>query len=364
MKQFGATLYYFGREIHDKTHLPVGLILSAVGGQRIEPFIPREGFENTSELMDTAFNIAVLQKRKGQYTEAAMDKFDQIAAWVEAARQARAEKKQAPQFPALYAWGDPQPPHRATMLFNPNICPLIPFGIRGVVWYQGEGNEFEQESYAIKMRALVNGWRQCWKRPELPFYFAQIASAGPAGAADDRPEGWAGIGYQKVRMGQLQSLRAIPHSGMAVSLDIGGGDLHPKNKQDLARRLSLWALKNEYGIKEIVPSGPLFRAMRIEGEKARISFDYAETGLMAGEKTGLLPVREVPDGGLKGFAIAGEDQKWHWAKAVIEGGEVVVSSPDVLRPTAVRYAFTMNPEGCNLYNKAGLPASPFRTDEW
>jgi sialate O-acetylesterase len=104
--------------------------------------------------------------------------------------------------------------------------------------------------------------------------------------------------------------------------------------------------------------------MRIEGEKARISFDYAETGLMAGEKTGLLPVREVPDGGLKGFAIAGEDQKWHWAKAVIEGGEVVVSSPDVLRPTAVRYAFTMSPRWMNLYSKAGLPASPFRTDDW
>ena len=306
----------------------------------------------------------MLDKRKGQYAEAAMDKFDEIAAWVGTARQARAEQKPVPQFPPLYAWGDPQPPHRATMLFNANIGPLLPLGLRGVVWYHGEGNEFEQQSYALKMRALVNGWRLGWDRPDLPFYFVQIASAGPASPADDRPEGWAGIGYQKVRLGQLESLRVIPHSGMAVSLDIGGGDLHPKNKQDVGKRLALWALKNDYGLKDIVPSGPLFKTLRVQGRQARITFDYAECGLMVGEKTGLSPVREIPGGSLKGFAIAGADQAWHWATAVIDSREVVVSNPDVTAPVAVRYAFTMSPRSLNLYNKAGLPASPFRTDNW
>ena len=358
---FSATLYFFGREISDKTHLPLGLIVSAVGGQRIEPFIAREGFDATPELVDTAFNIRMLSQRKHQYSEDAMDKIDKIEAWVKEARQAKVDNKPVPLFPPLYGWGDAQPPHRATMLFNANIRPLIPFAIRGVIWYQGEGNWFEQESYAIKLRALVNGWRECWGNPELPFYYVQLPAFYPP---DDRPEGVGGEGWQKIRMGQLLALPALGHAGMTVTTDLGDGDLHPKNKQDFGQRLALWALRNEYGQQEIVPSGPLFRSMKIDGSFIRLCFDYAEGGLMVGRKKPLEPVREVKDGTLQRFALAGEDHQWHWAQAIIDGTEVVVTCPQVPHPVAVRYGFTMNPGTCNLYNRNGLPASPFRTDNW
>lgn len=358
---FGATLYYFGREVHDKTHRPVGLILSAVGGMNIEPFIPREGFEATSELVDIFQSLRNREWRRHAFTRDALYHIDEIDRWVQEARRARDEKREAPRFPSLAGEGEIAPQRRAAMLFNANISPLTPFAIRGVVWYQGEGNEHEEESYAFKMRALVNGWRHCWGRPELPFYFVQLANFTEP---DEKPEGVNSHGYARLRMGQLMSLAGLSHVGMAVTVDITDGDLHPKNKQEIGQRLALWALKNEYGMNEIVPCGPLMKNMRIDGIKARIAFDYAESGLMVGEKADLEPAKESPAGELRRFAIAGADRHWYWAEARIDGCEVVVSSPEVAEPVAVRYAFTMNPRGCNLYNKAGLPASPFRTDKW
>ena len=161
----------------------------------------------------------------------------------------------------------------------------------------------------------------------------------------------------------------FPKSGLAVAIDIGNAkDIHPKNKYDVGHRLALWARRDVYGEKNLVPSGPLYKGMKVEGSKARISFEYVGFGLMAAEKgpdtPGVAPVPS-PDGVLKGFAIAGGDRQWHWAKATIEGDEVVVSSDKVKDPVAVRYAYRANPMGdCNLYNKDGLPASPFRTDNW
>ena len=152
---------------------------------------------------------------------------------------------------------------------------------------------------------------------------------------------------------------------MAVIIDIGEAkDIHPKNKQDVGLRLALWALANEYGKKDLVYSGPLYKACKVEGDKIRIEFDCVGGGLMVGKKDGLAPTAEVPNGTLRMFAVAGADKTWHWANAQIDGATVVVSSPDAPQPVAVRYAFSMNPEGCNLYNREGLPASPFRTDEW
>jgi sialate O-acetylesterase len=151
---------------------------------------------------------------------------------------------------------------------------------------------------------------------------------------------------------------------MAVTIDVGEpNESHPRNKQDVGKRLALWALAKVYGF-HITFSGPVYRNQTIEGGKIRISFDYAENGLMAGEKDGLAPVREVKDGRIGWFAIAGEDRKWHWANAVTDGPAIVVSSDEVPNPVAVRYAFTNNPEGIKLYNREGLPASPFRTDNW
>jgi sialate O-acetylesterase len=151
---------------------------------------------------------------------------------------------------------------------------------------------------------------------------------------------------------------------MAVIIDIGEArDIHPRNKQDVGSRLAQWALHHTYG-KDIVPSGPLYKSHKAEGGSIRIAFDCVGKGLMVGRKEGLAPTQEVPNGKLQRFAVAGADKQWHWADAVIDGETIVVSCKDVPKPVAVRYAFSMNPEGANLYNREGLPASPFRTDAW
>ena len=208
---------------------------------------------------------------------------------------------------------------------------------------------------------MIGGWRTLWGQGDFPFYFVQLSSFQ---ADNKNPAG--GDGWARTREAQLKSLQ-IPNTGMAVSIDIGHPtDIHPKNKQDVGSRLAQWALAEEYG-QDIVPSGPLYKSMAVEGSAIRITFDHAGTGLMAGKKEILKPyelVAEIQSGELKRFAIAGADRVWHWADAKIDGDSVVVSSPKVAAPVAVRYAFSMNPDGANLYNREGLPASPFRTDSW
>jgi sialate O-acetylesterase len=165
-------------------------------------------------------------------------------------------------------------------------------------------------------------------------------------------------------MGQLKSLQ-IPKTGMAVSIDVGDAiDIHPRNKFDVGERLALWALAKDYGRTQLVYSGPLYREMKIENNIIRLSFDSVGNGLMVGKKDGRAPASEDKQSKLKRFAIAGADKKWYWAEAVFDKDSVLVASPDVPNPVAVRYAYSINPEGCNLYNREGLPASPFRTDNW
>ena len=235
-----------------------------------------------------------------------------------------------------------------------------------MLWYQDESNfQDPGDLYYHKMRALVNGWRKKWGQGDFPFYYVQLASMY---GVNDNPEvDW---GYGLIRPVQLKAL-AIPNTGMAVAIDIGEAEnIHPRDKLDVGLRLARWALNRDCGQKDLVPSGPLFKEMKIEGDKARISFDYVGSGLMVGFKDGstlegaLAPTVEDKKSKLKRFAIAGADKKWHWADAAIDGKTVVVSSPDVKKPVAVRYAMSSNPKGANLYNREGLPASPFRTDNW
>jgi sialate O-acetylesterase len=238
------------------------------------------------------------------------------------------------------------------------ISPLAPFAMRGAIWYQGEANGNEGESYYHKTQALVNGWRKLFN-PELAFYWTQLTSFA---GANDNPAG--GDGWANIREAQRKSL-TIPQTGMAVTIDIGdAGDIHPRNKQDVGDRLAQWALHQTYGKSDIVPCGPLFKEMKVEGNTIRLSFDHVGKGLMVGTKSGLEPAKEAEGGKLARFAIAGEDKAWHWADATIDGNTVVVKSDKVEKPVAVRYAFSMNPAGANLYNKDGIPASPFRTDSW
>lgn len=313
---FTAAGYYFARKLAAELDVPVGLINGSVGGSRIEPWIPAASLKRNPELISTAAKIP---------SPAEKITFD-----------------------------------TPTSLYNGMIHPLKSFAIRGVIWYQGESNAGEGKTYLAKMQALINGWRKEFGQGNFPFYFVQLASYGKSdyrNAAGDDPGGWV-----PTREAQLHSL-ALPNTGMVVTIDIGESkNIHPVNKEDVGTRLALWPLAKVYGKTKLIYSGPLYRSHTIEGSKICLSFDHAESGLMVGKKIGTKPTSEFAGGKLKWFSIAGKDGVWHRADAKIEGKNVVVSSPHVLQPVAVSYAYAMFPIDANLYNKAGLPASPFRID--
>jgi sialate O-acetylesterase len=221
------------------------------------------------------------------------------------------------------------------------IAPLVPYGIRGALWYQGESNNGEGMLYAEKMKALINGWRKLWNDETMPFNFVQIA-----------PYRYNSTGLPFLWEAQLAASK-IPGVGMALTMDISDiKDIHPKNKQEVGRRLALIALTRTYGVEGLVHGGPVYKSMRTEGGKARISFDGVAGGLKS---------RDGKE--LNHFTVAGADKKFVPAKAVIEGNEVVVSADGVSEITAVRFGWHELAEP-NLANKEGLPAYPFRTDSW
>lgn len=353
-----AVGFYFGRRIHKETGVPIGLLLSSVGGTEIECWLPPEAFRDYPACVPAG---KALEEAVIRYRQALLAALPELENWLKPARQALAAGKPVPPMP-------PVPLHpnedrgnwvRAQSLYNGMIHPLTPFPIKGAIWYQGENNGTEEDSYFEKKRALMETWRKRWGY-EFPFYFVQLTNflqptEDPSGGAP---------GWQSCRMAQLNCLK-LPKTGMAVSIDVGDAvDIHPKNKFDVGERLALWALAKDYNKTNLVCSGPLLREAKIEGNKLRVYFDSVGSGLMVGRKIGRAHAVEDSSARLKHFAIAGSDQKWFWAEAAIEGDTVVVSSPSVPNPVAVRYAFAMNPSGCNLYNKEGLPASPFRTDNW
>jgi sialate O-acetylesterase len=234
--------------------------------------------------------------------------------------------------------------HVATLLYNAMIAPLIPYGIRGAIWYQGEENTSRHLQYRKLFPAMIDAWRRAWGQGDFPFYFVQLANYMQRLDAPSESD-WAGL-----REAQRRTL-ARPNTGMAVTIDIGdAGNIHPPNKQDVGKRLALWAEAKLYGRRNLAYSGPLYKRMKVQGDTIAVSFDHAQGGLLA-----------AGGGKLEGFAIAGADGKFVWANARIDGERVVVSSPQVRKPRAVRYGWADNP-AVNLTNRAGLPASPFQTD--
>jgi sialate O-acetylesterase len=233
-----------------------------------------------------------------------------------------------------------------SLLFNAMINPLTKLQIAGAIWYQGENNAGQAYNYKTLFPTLINDWRKQW-HSEFPFYWVQLANYQ---AKDAIPveSNWA-------ELRQAQSLTlSLPNTGQAVITDIGeANDIHPKNKQDVGRRLALIALNKTYGKTNLAYSGPTFHSMEVNGSKAVISFDNIGTGLTTTSKYGYV----------EGFTIAGKDKKFFWAKAYIERDKVVVYSDNVGEPVAVRFAWANNPD-VNLYNKEGLPAAPFQTDDW
>jgi sialate O-acetylesterase len=231
-----------------------------------------------------------------------------------------------------------------TTLFNGMINPLIPFSFQGVIWYQGEANEFRSEQYSRLFPLLIHDWRTYWNN-DFPFYFVQLANYKKREDKPTKAE-WA-----ELRDAQGKGLN-LSNTGMAVSIDIGNAEnIHPKNKQDVGYRLALIAANKTYKLS-VVCEGPSFKSFVIKGSKIEINFESVGSGMI---------VRNDPI--LRGFAIAGTDKKFHWAKAEIFGDKVIVYAPEVEFPIAVRYAWANNPD-CNLYNLEGLPAAPFRTDNW
>ena len=344
---FSATGYFFGRELLEKLDVPVGLINSSVGGTGIEAWTSLDAQEARPEL--TRLFDEWNDRAKTYDPETARARFEQqLATWTEAARKAKAEGRESPRRPV-----EPVDPrldrNHPANLFNGKIAPLIPFALRGTIWYQGEHNARTVETatlYRQQLPLLIEDWRDRWDQGDFPFAWAQLPNFKRGTVEPQSVSEWA-----TMRESMTQCL-SVPKTGMAVTIDIGeANDIHPKNKQDVGKRLAAWALAKVY--QQSTPaSGPVYYSHEIEDSRVVLEFKHLEGGLV---------VRG--DGILKGFAIAGEDKKWHWASAAINGETVVVSHPSITKPVAVRYAWGDNP-ACNLLNAAGLPAAPFRTDDW
>ena len=337
---FSAVGYFFGRELHKELDVPIGLIHTSWGGTPAESWTRRGALEAVPDCLPI---LERFDEAMAKYPEAKKKYDEDVIKWKKAAEKAKAEGEKPPGRPR--APFGPGNPHSPAGLYNAMIAPLIPYSIAGAIWYQGESNAGRAYQYRKLFPAMITNWRQDWGQGNFAFLFVQLANFM---AVEPEPvdSAWA-----ELREAQLMTL-ALPNTGMAVIIDIGeASDIHPKNKQDVGKRLALWALARTYG-KTPVYSGPIYKSMKTEGNKTILEFEHVGGGL-------------VGRGGepLKGFAVAGADRKFAWADAKIEGDTVVVSSDKVSEPAAVRYGWANNPV-CNLYNKEGLPASPFRTDDW
>ena len=339
---FSATAYFFGRELQEKLKIPVGLINSSVGGTAIEAWTSMDAMKPLPELAPM-LDMWEKQIAAGQTPEALAKYAEAMAKWKEAAEKAKAEKQPVPKAPGT-SGRQPLDNNRPANLFNGKIAPLVGYGIRGAVWYQGESNATNGALYALQLPLLIKDWRTRWGS-EFPFAWVQLPDFQAHATAPDGPSGWA-----IVRESMTKSL-AVPNTGMTINLGIGeAGNIHPKNKQEIGHRLALWARAKVYGEK-IPYSGPLYSGHEIKGSEVIVRFNHTDGGL------------KQKEGELNSFVIAGADQKWHWAKSRVEGNTVIVSSPEVPAPAAVRYAWASNPDVI-LFNGEGLPAGPFRTDDW
>jgi len=341
---FSAVGYFFGRELQRELDVPIGLIDASWGGTLIAPWTAPCGFEASPKVAHYADQI---RQKDADYRANLPAQLQEIEAWIDATRKALDRKRRLPRAP----WWPRHPLEdhsKPSSLYNGMIHPLIPFGMAGAIWYQGESNVHERDRmlYLEKMKALVSGWRTQWGQGDFPFYYVQIAPFqyhwyNQTLKPHEEPLIWEA---------QCASL-AIPNTGMVVTTDIGNlRDIHPKNKAEVGRRLALWALAKTYGREGLVHSGPLYRAKKIEKDKIRLYFDHTGSGLAVRGQ-----------GPLNWFEIADSSGPFVKAQAVIEGDTVVVWHENVDSPTDVRFGWHQEAEP-NLMNAEGLPASPFRTD--
>ena len=335
---FSASAYYFGRELHTQLKVPVGLIQSAWGGTIIEPWTTPEGFRMVPKLKDLS---EWTDKANGEYRGAITNYLDIISAWDKSARKALAENGPLPPPPPVIdcAVKNQEQP---TALYNAMIAPWVPYAIRGAVWYQGESNNIKHDGmlYYEKMKALIGGWRKAFGEDNLCFYFVQIAPYRYGNCKPtDLAELWAA---------QLEAAK-LPGAGMAHTQDIGDvKDIHPKNKQDVGRRLARLALSRTYAQKFVDDCGPQFKSMYVDGSAIRVKFDYAVSGLASRDGKPLTC-----------FEIAGADNKFVPAEVALSSSdEVAVRSAQVSSPVQVRFGWSDTAEP-NLMNREKLPAATF-----
>lgn len=337
---FSGAAYYFGRELQQRLNVPIGLIDATWGGTVIQTWTPPDGYAIVPALK-TEYERVLLGDPTTDVHVARMSRFlDAVGKWIRETRAALSQRKLAPQMPAIPAeLLPPSDVQHPTALYNGMIHPLVPFGLRGAIWYQGESNRSEGRLYTERMKALIGGWRKVFRNPSMPFYYVQIAPFNYGGNPSVTPEFWEA---------QTAALE-IPNTGMAITNDIGNlRDIHPTNKQDVGKRLALLALAGTYG-QPVVCQDPTFRSMQIEGDHIRVTFDNVGGGLMSRDGKPL-DWFEIIDADEGGFVKA---------DARIDGASVVLSAAGVTKPVAVRFAWHMLAEP-NLCNKEGLPANAFR----
>ena len=365
---FSAVAYFFGRGLHLATGMPVGLIQSAWGGTSAEQWISITGLQRDPRLS----SHVEVYKRRVQTLPAQLAAFEKQKAEYEKQQKLFQEHQPgvaAPKPLPRYAPGDDG--NAPSALNNGMIAPLVPFAIAGAIWWQGENhtNQFARAAeYELLFRALITDWRAQWQQ-DFPFYFCQLANYKEKSVTPTE-SAWA-----VVREAQRAAL-TLPNTGMAVLIDLGEAeDVHLRSKQEVGDRLARIALAKSYGQRDVSWTGPIYRSMKVEGDKIRLTFDPVGGDLVARELPATYVVnvsrnetrplvRNRAGSPLEGFAICGADRKWVWADAKVEGDSVVLSSPEVKEPVAVRYAWAINPATANLVNGAGLPASPFRTDDF
>lgn len=336
MKDFSAVGYFFGRQLHQTLDVPVGLIDNAWGGSACEAWVKRDLLKDKdlyTPLLDRWKQIEDTYDH-----EAAMAKYQaKLKQWQET------KKGNRPRAPRNQLVGQ----HRPANLYNGVLKPVLGYTIKGTVWYQGETNAGRAYQYRDLFPLMIESWRDEWKQGDFSFYWVQLADFR-AEKSEPAESDWA-----ELREAQTMTMSKLPNTGEAVIIDLGEAtDIHPKNKQDVAKRLARWALAKDYGY-EIVYRSPIYKSLEINGAKALVHFDHVGGGLDT------FDVREPI-----GFAVAGEDRKFVRATARIVGKDTVeVSAPGISSPVAVRYAWADNPV-CNVQNKEGLPVTPFRTDDW
>jgi len=344
--RFTAVGYFFGRELHDVLDVPVGLIQTAWGGTRAEAWTSPEAMAKTQELQP------ILDAWKDyladpKYAEAIKNYPAQVKKWEERAQAARAAGKPVPARPRPSEI-TPESRHRPSNLYNAMVSPIVGFAIRGAVWYQGESNAGRAYQYRTLMPVLIQSWRDAWKQGDFPFYQVQLANF-KAVKSEPGDSDWA-----ELREAQYQTKQVLPNADSACITDLGAAlDIHPRDKQNVGKRLARLALNDIYKVSGIIRQGPTFQGVQFNGNKAVIKFDTHGSNLTSyyGEP-------------LQGFALAGEDKKWVWGDARITAGDTVtVTAPGLQHPVAVRYNWADNPQG-NLYNEILLPAYPFRSDDW